>query len=74
MRSLFETVAKHHQSVVNAVAKFGDIARLENASMRVSVVKHKADLGRKLGLLSQTSSVIEESKPDRTYERLVLAA
>ena len=73
-QTLFEVVASHHQSVVNAVAKFGDISRLENAPARVSVVKNRAELGTKLSLLSQTSSIIEENAPSEVYDRVALAA
>lgn len=66
----FEAVSKYPISVVNAAAKFGDIARLENAPSRVSVVSSKKALGTYLGVLSYSSNVIERTAEDRIYHRI----
>lgn len=46
--------------------KFRDIALLETAPKRISVVHSKADLGTYLGVLSQTSAVIEDGASNAT--------
>jgi hypothetical protein len=50
--SLFEPVSKNHLSVVNATAKFHDIARLDRPPKRIAVVNRKAEMGEYLNLLS----------------------
>jgi hypothetical protein len=72
--TIFEPVVKHHSSVVNAAAKFGDIARLENAPSLVAVVHNKSRFGTYLGVLSQNATVIDDEAPDRTIVRLASAA
>jgi hypothetical protein len=56
--SIFDFAKPHKNSVVNAVAKFHDIARLENAPRRFISVANKNSMGEMLGLLSQAASVI----------------
>lgn len=70
----FEAVSKYPISIVNTSTKFGDIARLENAPNRVSVVESKKALGTYLGVLSYNSSVIERSVGDPVYHRVVRKA
>ena len=70
----FEAVSKYPVSVVNTAAKFGDIARLDNAPNRVSVVASKKELGTYLGVLAYNSSVIERSAEDRVYLRIARLA
>lgn len=67
----FEAVSKYPISIVNAATKFGDIARLESAPSRVSVVESKKALKTYLGVLSYNSSVIERSVGDPVYHRIV---
>jgi hypothetical protein len=71
---VFEAVTNHKNSVASTTMKFQDIARLERPPARVSVVKDKRSLGTLLGVLSQTSSVIESSTSDDTYRQLAKAA
>jgi hypothetical protein len=59
--TLFEPVTNHHNSVANVSMKFRDIGLLENAPGRVSVVHSKKALGTYLGVLTQTSSVVEDT-------------
>jgi len=66
----FEAVSKHPVSIVNAATKFSDIARLDKAPARVSVVANKRDLGTYLGVLSYNSSVIEQAAGDHVYHRI----
>lgn len=72
--TIFEPVTNHHTSVVNASAKFNDIARLEKAPARVIVVRGKSEFGQYLSLLSQAANVIDRDMPDTTLTRLVRAA
>lgn len=65
----FEAVSKYPVSIVNAATKFSDIARLDNAPARVSVVGSKKALGTYLGVLSYNSSVIERTVADPVYHR-----
>lgn len=59
--ALFEPVTNHHSSVAHVSMKFRDIALLEQPPKRISIVHSKAELGTYLGVLAQTSSVIEDS-------------
>jgi len=72
--TIFEPVFNQHNSVVNAVAKFHDIARLDNAPTRVAVVHHKSEFGNYLGILSQAANVIDDDAPNETIKRLARAA
>ena len=67
----FESVSKHPISIVHTTAKFGDIARLDNAPGRVSVVDKKIALGTYLSVLSYNSSVIERSAGDQVYQKIL---
>lgn len=71
--ALFEIATTHHTSVVNVAAKFGDIARLDSAPQRITVVKSRKAFGDYLGVLTQSSAVIESDSPQDTYQRLVAA-
>ncbi|GHC63192.1 hypothetical protein [Neogemmobacter tilapiae] len=68
---VFEAVSEHKNSVIYAAAKFGDLARLENAPGRVAVVVDKKALGTYLGVLSHNANVIEQSVSDQVYQRLL---
>jgi len=70
-RVAFESVTKHPNSVVHAAAKFGDLARLDDAPGRVAVVASKKLLGTYLGVLSHNARVIEQGAQDTVYQRLV---
>lgn len=70
----FEAVSKNRNSVVHAAAKFGDLARVDQAPGRVAVVSNKKSLGTLLGVLSHTASVIERSADDEVYRHLLLSA
>lgn len=70
----FEAVAKHHNSVVSAAAKFSDIARIRQAPGRVAVVGNKKILGTYLGVLSHNASVIERKVDDRVYQSFLEAS
>jgi hypothetical protein len=72
--ALFEPVSKNHISVVNAAAKFHDIARLEHPPKRIAVVNKKADMGEYLNLLSQAATVVEYEVPKETLVELAEAA
>jgi hypothetical protein len=68
--TIFEPVSKFHVSVVNAAAKFNDLARLDNPPNRVAVVRDKAQFGTYLGILSQAANVVELNVSDTVYRRL----
>lgn len=68
---LFEAVsAGSKNSIYQAVAKFHDISRLEGAPRRISSVHDKKDLGDLLGVLAQTSSVIQDNTSIETVRKL----
>ena len=69
-KTLFEPVANSHPSVVNAAAKFHDIALLVGAPARIAVVRNRSSFGTWLGVLSQAANVVEERVSNRTFERL----
>ena len=73
-RTIFEPVSAHHASIYAAVTKFHDIAAVEEAPIRVAVVKRKADLKDNLALLSQSANVIERNTSSEAYQRLANAA
>jgi hypothetical protein len=58
-RCIFDAVTPHHNSVVNAAAKFHDIAHLEDPPGRVAMVHSRRAFDRHLGLLTPASKVIE---------------
>lgn len=69
--SLIDYVKPHHNSVVNASAKFHDLALLENAPSLIAVVHSKDEMGDMLGLLAQTSRIIESSSDDKALDRAI---
>jgi hypothetical protein len=73
-QAIFEPVAANHISIASAVTKFYDISQLEDSPSRVAVVRTKAALGTKLGVLSAAARVIEEDASDSVLERLAVAA
>ena len=73
-RTVFEPVRNHHASIVNASAKFHDIATASNAPDRVAVVKNKGQFGTYLAVLSQAAEVIDNGVPDSVLTRLAHAA
>lgn len=72
--AIFEPVTKYHASVVNAAAKFHDIARLQDPPARIAVIRKKAEFGPWLGLLSQAADVIDAEVSDATFAKLAEAA
>jgi hypothetical protein len=72
--SIFDPVRKSRASVVNAVAKFHDIARLERPPKRFSVVANIEELGDFVNVLSQASSVIQLNEKSETIIRMAEAA
>ena len=72
--ALFEPVSRNHLSVVSTAAKFHDIARLDNAPNRISVVDDKEAFGNFINVLSQAGSVIEFKSPDDTLVKVAEAA
>lgn len=72
--SIFDPVRKHHNSVVNAVAKFHDIARLEMAPKRFAVVKNLEDFGDFANMLAQASRVVSLRETPQQLKKLAEAA
>ena len=72
--TIFEPVAKRYASVVDAVAKFTDIAKSPNPPNRVVVVHDKGSFGKYLRILNQTADVIDDLEPNETFVRLARAA
>jgi hypothetical protein len=66
-RAVFNAVSNHMNSISHASTAFHDLANLEKPPLLVSVVKSKAALGAKFGLLSQAGDVIEEEQSDEVY-------
>jgi hypothetical protein len=72
--AIFDAVASQHTSVFAASAKFHDIALIEQAPIRIAMVKKKADLGTYLGVLAQAANVVEQDISDTVLHRLAEAA
>ncbi len=72
--ALFDVVSPAPVSVAFAVAKFHDIALLENAPARIVVVRRKDAFGDLLPVVAQAAKVVQEDASDETYERLAAAA
>jgi hypothetical protein len=72
--TIFEPVANHKSSIAAVATKFNDLSRVDRPPHLVSVVHNKEAFGTLLGVLSQTSHVINDSVPDRTFLRLAEAA
>lgn len=71
----FDFVKPHHNSIVSTVAKFSDIARLdEDAPQRISMVQSKTSLQSYLDVLSSVSDVVDERLPDTKLRELAEAA
>lgn len=70
-KAAFEAVSPHHNSVVSAAAKFHDLSLLEKPPTRVSAIGRKADFKTWLGVLNQTSNVIETKASDTTIRDVV---
>ena len=68
--TIFEPVTNHHASVVNASAKFHDLARLETPPHRVAVVKKLAEMDSYLNLLAQSATVISYDADNNSLIRL----
>ena|SRR5579864_1171372 len=69
-QTVFHAVSNHANSVFRTSAAFHDLLALkERAPNVVSVVRSKAALGSKFGILSQAGRVIEEEQPDDVYIR-----
>lgn len=67
--AVFHAVGTHPNSIFRTSTAFHDLAALEHAPALIAVVKNKAELGSKLGLLSQAGRVIEDGQPDDVYRR-----
>jgi hypothetical protein len=72
--AVFEAVVSHHASVVNAAAKFHDLALLEIPPARVSVIHRREPFKDLLGLLTQSSHVVELRAPKEQFRRYAEAA
>lgn len=70
---LLELVTPHPNSVAATVTKFHDIARLPDAPGRTAVVPNREAMGTLLGVLSQAANVVEETAPDRAWQRALAA-
>jgi hypothetical protein len=73
-RVIFEPVSNHHNSVVNAVAKFHDFARLEVPPRRIAMVKSKGELGDLINVLGQAASVMQYDASDEAIHDVAEAA
>ena len=71
--SIFDHVKLHKTSVVSAVAKFHDIARLPDPPKRIVTVTDKASMADYLSLLSQAASVISLSEASDEVVRKLAA-
>lgn len=66
-RIVLDFVTPNPISVAFASAKFHDIARLDIAPRRISVVHRKVDFGDLLPVVAQASSVVEADAGDEVY-------
>lgn len=69
--AVFQAVGEQANSIFRASAVLRDIADLDNPPIRVAVVKDKEKLGRRLGLLSRSSRVIQGDQEDEVYRRAI---
>jgi hypothetical protein len=69
--AVFQAVSDHANSIYRVSAAFHDLASLPEEPTLVSVVRSKAALGAKLGILAQAGRVIEEHQSDQVYRRAV---
>ncbi len=67
---LFEAVSKNHNSVFATFTKFHDVARIEDAPIRASVICSPKKYGDYLSLLSQASHVVEQQASDGIFKML----
>jgi hypothetical protein len=68
---LFEAVSgASKNSIYQAVAKFSDIAKLKDAPRRISSVHDKDELGDLLGVLAQSSNVIEDTTSEAALKKI----
>lgn len=70
----FEAVTKHPNSIYAAVTKFHDISLVKFPPGRVAVVQRKDQLRTYLGVLSQSSDVIEQESADQIFRETVMKA
>lgn len=73
-RTVFEPVSQHHNSIFAAVAKFHDLALIDDAPTRVAVVRDKSKFGNDLNLLIQAGKVVNDDIPAKTLRKLAEAA
>lgn len=72
---LFEAVGPHPNSIMPAFTKFSDVAQMQDGQpRRVSVIGPKEAYGDYYTLLSQVSSLMDQSANDNLYRSLVLTA
>ncbi len=69
-RSVFQAVGNNPISVYRANTAFHDLASLETPPNLVAVVRRAAEMGPRLGLLTQAGRVIEEDQPDNVFVRM----
>lgn len=69
--AVFQAVSDHANSIYRASAAFHDLASLPIAPSLVAVVKSRAELGSKLGILSQVARVVEEGQSDAIFRKAV---
>jgi len=67
--AVFQAVSDNANSIYRASAAFHDIASLPAAPSLIAVVQSKADLGSKLGILSQVARVVEDGQSDDVFRR-----
>jgi hypothetical protein len=72
--AVYDPVSSHHTAIAAAVTKYFDLAQLDTPPHRIAVVKSKAALGTRLGVISGAARVVEDSAPDSTLERLARVA
>lgn len=68
-RAVFQAVSNHPNSIFKTTAAFHDIRSLRQPPRLIAVVRDKAELGRKLALLSGLGRVIEIGQSEATYQR-----
>jgi hypothetical protein len=72
--ALFDFVSPAPVSVAFAVAKFHDIALLENPPARIAVVRRKDAFGDLLPVVAQAAKVVQEDASDAAFKKLAQAA
>jgi hypothetical protein len=67
--AIFQAVGDHANSIYRVSAAFHDLMQHPEPPTLISVVRNRAGLGAKFGILAQAGRVIEEDQSDAVFFR-----